>query len=197
MTEAGPTTRQYPLYGATSPANLMTIGRIVLSPWIFWMIVSNRDVGGTSWLLFFVSIIFGATDFLDGYVARWTNSVGRLGAFLDPLADKIVVLGAAASFAWIGRYSWIPVAIMAVREVAVSLMRVRFAAEGLAMPARNSGKWKATVQAVALLMAAAPPLEDQNVLVRGALWFAVAFTTYTGWQYFNDGRAATRTTGKR
>jgi len=195
--EVQPKTRQYPLYGATSPANLMTIGRIILSPWLFWMIISNRDSGGTSWLLFFVSIVFGATDFLDGYVARWTNSVGRLGAFLDPLADKIVVLGAAISYVWIGRYWWVPVALMAAREVAVSLMRVRFAAEGLAMPARNSGKWKAGFQAIALLMAAAPVLEDHTTLVRAALWFAVAFTTYTGWQYFNDGRAATRTTGVR
>jgi len=175
----------------------MTIGRIVLSPWIFWMIISNRDVGGTSWLLFIVSVVFGLTDFLDGYVARWTNSVGRLGAFLDPLADKIVVLGAAISYVWIGRYLWVPVAVMTAREVAVSLMRVRFAAEGLAMPARNSGKWKAMVQAAALLMAAAPPLQNQNTLVQGALWFAVAFTVFTGWQYFNDGRTATRTTGKR
>lgn len=192
-----PLTRQYPLYGALSPANLMTIGRIVASPYLFWLIISREEVGGTSWLLFVLAIVFGFTDFLDGWVARITNSVGRLGAFLDPLADKIVVLGSAISFAVIGRYNWIPVVLMAAREVAVSLMRVRFAAEGLAMPARTSGKWKATVQAVALLMAAAPPLRDQDLLVNAALWFAVIFTLFTGWQYFNDGRTATRTTGVR
>jgi len=204
MTEAPPdltaselTTRQYPMYGVFSPANMVTTARILASPYLFWLIVSREEQGGTSWRLFVLAIIFGSSDYLDGWLARRTNSIGRLGAFLDPFADKVVVIGSLVSFWSIGRFHWLPVVLIAAREAVIMLVRVRFAAEGLAMPARQLAKWKATVQGLALLLAAAPALLDHDWVVQIMLWASVTLTLWTGAQYILDGRAATRTTGKR
>lgn len=197
VTATVPTTRQYPMYGVFSPANLVTIARILASPYLFWLIVSRDDVGGTSWQLFVLAIIFGSSDYLDGWLARKTNSTGRLGAFLDPFADKVVVIGSLVSFWSIDRFHWLPVVLIAAREAVIMLVRVRFAAEGLAMPARQLAKWKATIQGLALLLAAAPALVDYDWVVQVMLWASVALTLWTGAQYILDGRAATRTTGKR
>lgn len=197
MSETASSGSSYPIYGLVSPANLMTISRIVLSPLLFMLIIAAEPNNGTSWLAFVLGWIFGLSDFFDGRLARASGSVSRWGAFLDPLADKIVVLGCAFSFASIGRYAWLPVLLIAAREVAMSLFRTRYSFQGLAVPARNSGKWKAIVQGLALVMAAMPTLKDQQLLVDLALWVAVAFTIVTGLQYVMDGRSATRTTGYR
>ncbi len=89
----------------------------------------------------------------------------------------------------------LPVALLAVREGMITLYRLWFARRGLAVPARRSAKWKATVQSVALLLAVMPSLEDADVLIGVALWVAVAFTLVTGVQYLLDGSRSTSTTG--
>jgi len=196
MTETA-TTSSYPIHGLISPANIITISRIVMSPWLFMLIIAAEPNNGTSWLAFGLGWISGLSDYFDGRLARASDSVSRWGAFLDPLADKIVVLGCAFSFASIGRYAWLPVLLIAAREIAMSLFRVRYSFQGLAVPARRSGKWKAIVQGLALVMAAMPTLKNQQLIVDAALWIAVAFTIVTGLQYVIDGRSATRTTGHR
>lgn len=191
------TSSSYPISGLASPANIMTLSRIVLSPVLFALILGARDTLGTSWLIFVLGWIFGLSDFFDGRLARASNSVSRWGAFLDPLADKIVVLGAAFSFVAVDRYALLPVVLITLREVAMSLFRVRYSMQGLAIPARQSAKWKAIVQGLALVMAAMPTLLNQQLIVDIALWIAVAFTMVTGLQYVVDGRSATRLTGHR
>ncbi|MCE2531542.1 MAG: CDP-alcohol phosphatidyltransferase family protein [Acidimicrobiia bacterium] len=105
--------------GLSTPANIITLARIGASPVLFWLILRARDDGGASWLAVAVALVFAASDAWDGHLARNTGTVTRTGAFLDPLADKIVVLGSMASLAAIGRVSWIPVALIAAREVAL------------------------------------------------------------------------------
>lgn len=194
MTDAA---SSYAISGLASPANLMTLSRIVLSPLLFLLILGAEATLGTSWLVFVLGWLFGLSDFFDGRLARASNSVSRWGAFLDPLADKIVVLGAAFSFVAVSRYALLPVVLIALREVAMSVVRVRFSMQGLAIPARQSAKWKAIVQGLALVMAAMPTLRDQQLIVDVALWVAVIFTIVTGLQYVFDGRSITRETGHR
>lgn len=194
MTDAA---SSYAISGLASPANLMTLSRIVLSPLLFLLILGAEATLGTSWLIFVLGWLFGLSDFFDGRLARASNSVSRWGAFLDPLADKIVVLGAAFSFVAVSRYALLPVVLIALREVAMSVVRVRFSMQGLAIPARQSAKWKAIVQGLALVMAAMPTLRDQQLIVDVALWVAVIFTIVTGLQYVFDGRSITRETGHR
>ncbi|RMH69509.1 MAG: CDP-diacylglycerol--glycerol-3-phosphate 3-phosphatidyltransferase, partial [Actinomyces sp.] len=125
------------------------------------------------------------------------NVVSRSGAFLDPLADKVVVLGAATCLVIVERYQWLPVVLVAVREVGITVWRARWARQGLAVPARRSAKYKTFVQGAALALAVFPPLEDADAVVAAAWWVAVVFTLVTGWQYLRDGQAATSTSGER
>jgi len=178
-----------------NPANLITVARIAASPIPFVMILSSRDTGGSSWPAFILGWIFAATDLLDGEIARRFNLVSRSGAFLDPLADKIVVLGAMYCLVAVDRYGWIPVALITIREVVITGFRSYWVRKNRAVPARTLGKYKSIVQGLALLAALFPPFKDAEIVVAAALWLAVAFTLYSGWLYLMDGSAATRLSG--
>ncbi len=184
--------RSYPLFGLATPANAITVSRIVLTPVLCSMVVADNATLGTSWVAFTVGMLMAFTDLIDGRVARATNSFSRSGAFLDPLADKIVILGVGFTLVSVNRIALLPMAIIAIREILISLMRVRFALRGVAIPARPLAKWKATIQGAALLMAVIPVLLNQQRIVDIAVWFAVALTVYTGGQYLIDGEAAAR-----
>lgn len=184
--------RTYPLHGLATPANFITVSRIVMTPVLMSMVIADEVSLGTSWAAFFVGLLMAFTDLIDGRVARATNSFSRSGAFLDPLADKIVILGVGFALVSVSRIALIPMALIAAREIFVSGMRIRFAWRGLAIPARPLAKWKATVQGAALLLAVMPALLERQIVVDVALWAAVALTLYTGWQYLVDGESAAR-----
>jgi CDP-diacylglycerol--glycerol-3-phosphate 3-phosphatidyltransferase len=178
-----------------SPANLVTLLRLLLSPVLFAMVLAAEDRGGVSWGAFLLGLVLAASDLVDGVLARRRGTVSRWGAFLDPFADKVVVIGVAVCLVMVDRYAWLPVALLAVREGVITLYRLWFVRRGLAVPARRSAKWKTTVQGAALLIAVLPPIEDADWLVTSSLWVAVAFTLVTGAQYLADGSRATSTTG--
>ena len=184
--------RSYPLYGLATPANFITMSRIALTPVLCAMVVKDVDSLGTSWAAFTVGMLMGFTDLIDGRVARATNSFSRSGAFLDPLADKIVILGVGFALVSVDRVALLPLVLIAARELVISAMRIRFAVQGVAIPARPLAKWKATAQGAALLLAVMPALENQQRVVDVALWFAVGLTLYTGLQYLRDGERAAR-----
>ena len=170
-----------------SPANVLTLARICLAPVLFSMVLAASDDRGASWGAFTLGLAMAITDNIDGRLARrWGAS--RSGAFLDPLADKVVVLGSMFCLVSVDGYWWLPVAIVTVREVLITVWRSYWATQGRSIPARRSAKYKTLVQGIALLVAVAPPLVDERALVAGALWVAVAFTVVTGYQYLSDGR---------
>jgi CDP-diacylglycerol--glycerol-3-phosphate 3-phosphatidyltransferase len=183
-----PDIRSFPIAGLASPANLITFSRIMASPVLFWLIIEAEPTKGTSWAAFVLGWIFGISDLFDGRIARATG-VTRSGAFLDPLADKIVVIGCAVSLVSVDRLHWLPVAIIILRELWISTIRIGYARQGLSVPARPLAKWKAFIQGLALILAVMPTLEDQQWVVNGAIWIAVAITVVTGWQYVRDGSA--------
>jgi CDP-diacylglycerol--glycerol-3-phosphate 3-phosphatidyltransferase len=133
-----------------------------------------------------------ATDVADGVVARRQGAT-RSGAFLDPLADKVLVLGVMFALVAKRRLWWLPVALITLRELAVSGYRSWAGRRGVSVPARPWAKVKTVVQdvavGVALVPASAPGWRD---LVAGLLWLAVALTFVTGAQYLLDGRKVTR-----
>ena len=181
--------------GITHPANLLTITRLVFAPLLFWLVLDAEDTRGVSWAAFGLGIALASTDFFDGRVARRANVVSRSGAFLDPLADKVVILGSSFCLVAVERYWWVPVTIMAVRELGITAWRSRWAREGLALPARKSAKYKTVVQGVALAAAVMPTLEDQDTAIAVLLWIAVIWTVATGIQYLIDGQNALSRTG--
>ena len=182
--------------GITHPANLLTITRLLFAPLLFWLLLSARDTRGVSWVAFGLGVALASTDFFDGRIARRANVVSRSGAFLDPLADKVVILGSGFCLVAVDRYWWLPVTLMAVRELGITAWRGRWARHGLALPARRSAKYKTFVQGVALAMAVVPTLQDQDTLIDVMLWIAVVWTLVSGIQYLIDGQNALSSTGE-
>jgi CDP-diacylglycerol--glycerol-3-phosphate 3-phosphatidyltransferase len=148
------------------------------------------------WVAFWMGWLLGATDVIDGSLARRASPT-RLGAFLDPLADKVVVLLVGYALVLIERFPLLPIVIITVREVAIMVYRSYWNRQGLAIPARKSAKHKTLVQGIALAAAMCPPLEPYPWVADGLLWLAVAFTIVSGLQYVIDGRDVLRTTGQR
>ena len=155
------------------------------------MITSQK----ASWSVFLMWIALASTDGIDGWIARRQGTT-RSGAFLDPLADKVLVLGALFSLVSIGRFPWPPVAIIAVREIGISLYRVYWGRRGLALPASRGGKLKTLLQGLAIGAAIMPPLATAHAWVGDVLlWASVVVAVLSGGQYLWAGRAAATTSG--
>lgn len=176
-----------------TPANAVTLGRLGLSPLLWALIIFD----GPSFVAVIIWIALAATDGLDGWVARRSGTT-RSGAFLDPLADKVLVLGALWSIVVAGGIWWLPVGLITVRELAISAFRSYWARRGLAVPARFWAKVKTVVQAVAVGAALFPPFVDgPDWIVPSILWLATALTVVTGVQYVLEGSSSTSTGGVR
>lgn len=161
-------------------ANMVTVARVLASPFLFLMIPDER-VG--SWAALAVWILLCSSDGFDGYLAR-KHGITRSGAFLDPLADKILVLG--AMFTLVSRdVFWIlPVVIIAAREIAVSLYRVFAGSKGVSMPASKLAKVKTVMQQFAVGFALMPlSINDATWTFTICMWVAVALTLVSAAQY--------------
>ena len=173
--------RPYPRFGPDAirtPANVVTIVRLLFTIPVLMMILDG-DPGSRSWTTFTGWLVLWVTDWLDGWLAR-RDGTTRSGAFLDPLADKVLVLGGLITLAVRGDFGWIPVSIIAAREVFISVYRALAARRGFTMPARMLGKWKANVQFLAVALALFPPTAGTAWVADAALWVAVAMTVVSG-----------------
>lgn len=166
-----------------TPANMITIARLLATPVLVVMVA----VWGPSWAAVAVAFCVCATDGLDGWIARRQGATTS-GAFLDPLADKAVVVGTFGVLAAMGEIEWVPVALIAVREVYMSVHRSLMSRRSVSIPARPSAKLKTVVQDLALGLCLLPPMEHHGDALNGAVWLAAVLTLVTGVQYFMDGR---------
>jgi CDP-diacylglycerol--glycerol-3-phosphate 3-phosphatidyltransferase len=172
-----------------TPANFVTVIRLLISPLLFTMISTQHS----SWEVFVLWTVLASTDGIDGWIAR-RHGTTRSGAFLDPLADKVLVLGAMFSLASIGRFAWLPVAIIAVREIGISLYRVYWGRRGLAVPASRGGKLKTLLQGLAVGAAVMPPLATAHIWVGNTLlWASVVVALASAGHYLWAGRSAATT----
>jgi CDP-diacylglycerol--glycerol-3-phosphate 3-phosphatidyltransferase len=172
-----------------TPANAVTVLRLLVSPVLFAMIAADQ----VSWPATALWAALTLTDGLDGYIAR-RHGATRSGAFLDPLADKVLVFGALAVLVATGEFWWVPVALIGLRELGISLYRSYWGRRGLAVPARRGAKVKTVVQELAVAAVICPPfVEHTPWLGHVLLWVAVALTLVTGAQYVLDGRKALTT----
>jgi CDP-diacylglycerol---glycerol-3-phosphate 3-phosphatidyltransferase len=130
--------------------NLLTFLRIALIPVVLWLVAE-----GTPRALFWAAIVYAITaitDFLDGWLARRRNLISVLGKFLDPLADKLLVMAVLVfmvHLAWVP--SWVTIVILA-RELSITSLRVIAMSEGVVIAAGQGGKEKTALQMVALLL---------------------------------------------
>ena len=162
--------------------NILATIRIFLA-FLMYLFLVNRDIFNIhpSWLDFFAALIFviaSITDFFDGYIARNFNAISKLGEILDPLADKMLVLGAFLGLLYLHRASPWAIYLILVREFFITGLRVVMAAEGLSVKASFAGKVKTVFQMIAIgfLLMNWP---FGNLL----LWIAVFLTLYSGVDY--------------
>jgi CDP-diacylglycerol--glycerol-3-phosphate 3-phosphatidyltransferase len=170
-----------------TPANAVTLARLFVTPVLLLMIVG----GGPTWAALGFWIVLASTDGVDGYLARRHGTTSS-GAFLDPLADKFLVLGAMFALAEKGIFWWLPVGLMAVREIGISVYRSYWSRRGVSIPARFGAKIKTVVQDIAVGFALLPWTTDSRWVANVWLWAAVGLALFTGAQYLLDGRRVTR-----
>ena len=132
-----------------------------------------------------IFILASLTDFLDGYLARSRNLVTDFGKFMDPLADKVLVVTAMLWFTQTGRMPAWAVAIVIFREFAVSGMRLIAVEKGRVIAAGWSGKVKTASTMVCLCLMFLP---IPDVLVWVCVAVIVITTVYSGAEYFIKNR---------
>ena len=164
--------------------NALAFFRILLAPLMFFMLVNAQGIFTQihiSWINYFAALIFviaSVTDFFDGYIARCWDQKTKLGAILDPLADKMLILAAFLGLMMLGRASAWAVYLILIREFFITGFRVVMASDGVEVAASMAGKVKTVSQmfAVGFLLMSWPGGEL-------LLWIAVVLTLYSGFEY--------------
>ncbi len=158
-----------------TPANFVTVARLLLAvPTL--LLIWDR---GSTWLTVTLWFVLACTDRIDGWLAR-RDGATRSGAFLDPLADKFLVIGGFLALGLRGDFSYAAVLIVAVREVGISVYRSFAGRHGISLPALKMGKWKAFFQFLAVGVVLFPPTYEWATFHDVILWIAIALTVISG-----------------
>lgn len=177
--------------------NKITVSRILLIPLFLIIMLApfkwgevhllGTDMPITHLVGGLIFILASTTDWIDGYLARKLNLVTNMGKFLDPLADKLLVSAALIVLVELGNApSWIVIIIIS-REFAVTGLRLLLAGEGEVVAANMLGKVKTWAQIIAIssLLLHNIIFEAANIpFGQIALWVALIFTIWSGWDYF-------------
>lgn len=181
--------------------NLLTLSRILAVPILVFLLWQP------DWFDYAITFVLycmvGITDYFDGYLARAQGTVSRLGQFLDPIADKIMVASVIVMLAArapsepgftgpiIGDWHLIPALVILLREIIVSGLREFLAGLSVSVPVSQLAKWKTTLQLFSLgaliLAGALPQWPWMLQLGLASLWAAAALTLVTGWDYLRVG----------
>lgn len=173
--------------------NILTLSRIFTVPFLVWLLWYP------GWQLGYLlaTALYGlmaVTDYFDGYLARSQGTVSKLGIFLDPIADKIMVASVILILCATGDiegYHVIAALIILLREIAVSGLREFLAGLQISVPVSQLAKWKTTFQLISLgaliLAGGFPDLEWIKAIGIGTLWAAAILTLLTGWDYLRVG----------
>jgi CDP-diacylglycerol---glycerol-3-phosphate 3-phosphatidyltransferase len=185
---------------ALSVPNLLTYVRVLAIPAV--LVFSYLDSPRNAFIAAMIFAAASVTDAIDGYIARKYNLVSMIGKFLDPLADKLLVLAALLMLLDLGRVPvWIALIILA-REMIITGLRSIAASEGLIIDARDLGKKKTAFQMVglwALILHYPYPIDVFNVPIdfhRLGLFFlyiSVYYSLRSAWDYFAGFFRAVRT----
>lgn len=168
--------------------NTLALFRIALAPLMLWFLI-DRDSSffvswHPSWLDYFAGLIFviaSVTDFFDGYIARKWNQMTKLGAILDPLADKMLMLAGFLGLMVIDRASAWAVFLILSREFFITGLRVIAVSENKSVASTMAGKIKTVIQMIAIGF-----LIMNWPFATTLLWIAVALTLYSGYEYTRD-----------
>jgi CDP-diacylglycerol--glycerol-3-phosphate 3-phosphatidyltransferase len=171
--------------------NILTLTRIAAVP-VVVLLMYHFLAYEQAWASQVAAVVFALaciTDLVDGYIARSHNIITNVGKFLDPLADKLLILSALIMLVRLGwAPAWVVIIIMA-RELAVTGMRAMAADEGIVISADRFGKLKTLTQsfAIGILIWHVPLFGwDLNPLGMVLLYVALALTVFSGVNYFRN-----------
>lgn len=186
--------------------NAITAARIALIPVFLWFTFYESRVD--SFIAAVLYAVTGATDFLDGWVARRKNLVTVIGKFLDPLADKLIVMAALVMLVHLGRVAaWVCIVVLA-REFIVTGLRTIAMSEGIVIAAGQEGKHKTAFQVAGitfLLLHYTYPIDaiffsfdlDANRVGTWLVYISLFFSVWSAISYFaNFIRAVYRREGE-
>ena len=178
--------------------NLLTLSRIFAVPILVFLLW--RPIPIDYAITFVLYCIVGLTDYFDGYVARAKGQISRLGQFLDPIADKIMIAAVLMMLISSRKENPIPeiaglhiiaALVILLREIIVSGLREYLASLQISMPVSQLAKWKTTFQIIALgaliLGGAVPLMPWVHSVGLVCLWVAATLTLITGWDYLRTG----------
>jgi cardiolipin synthase (CMP-forming) len=178
--------------------NLLTLSRIFAVPILVFLLWRPSPLDYA--ITFVLYCIVGITDYFDGYLARSQGRISRLGQFLDPIADKIMVAAVLVMLISSRKANPVPeidglhiiaALVILLREIFVSGLREFLGPLHVSMPVSALAKWKTTFQLVALgaliLGGAVPQQAWVHVVGLASLWLAAALTLVTGWDYLRIG----------
>ena len=171
--------------------NRLTVARAGMAGFFVALFLSGTAWG--AWSAWGVFLMASFTDWLDGWLARRSGQITRLGEFLDPLADKVLVAAGMIVCLEVGRApGWVVIVVIA-REYAVTGLRMALVNAGRRVPAARLGKWKTAAQMVYLALAVlaealrrsgwgAPVLDGGAWII---LWVALVLTLVSGIEVFH------------
>ena len=167
-------------------ANKITLARVVMIPvYMVTMYLSGGQGGIWLWVSLGVFVIASITDFVDGHIARKKNQVSDFGKFLDPLADKLLVIAAMTMFTQWGIFPAWALMVVLAREFAVTGLRLIAVQKGIVIAAGWSGKVKTASTMIGLCaMMAAYGISRFEWVHTVVLWVIVITTVYSGAEYF-------------
>ncbi len=168
--------------GSSWIPNAVTFLRAALVPFILVLLAVGDELTAARWWAFAVFVFAALTDTFDGWVARRLGGVTAFGAFADPVADKLLIVGTLAALALFGELPWWVFGVIAGREALVTLMRaVVVRRSGVVVPATVWGKVKTVMQIVAVAAVILPIAG--GVLVEGLIVLAIGLTVGSGLDY--------------
>lgn len=173
--------------------NILTLSRIFAVPLLVGLLWFPQWETGYAFA-FALYCLMGITDYFDGYLARANGTVSKMGVFLDPIADKIMVAAVIVMLAATRDIAGIHIVaaiIILLREIAVSGLREFLAQLRVSVPVSQLAKWKTTFQLIALgaliLAGALPQWAFVKLTGLATLWAAAILTLITGWDYLRLG----------
>ena len=187
--------------------NILPLSRIMAIPLLAWFLWwPGWEMGYL--IAFALYCLMGITDYFDGYLARTSGTVSKLGIFLDPIADKIMVAAVILVLAaqgvlngpYVGDMHVVAGLIILMREIAVSGLREFLGPLQVSVPVSKLAKWKTTFQMVSLgalilgeglprwtMMIGAVDANIPHTVGLVTLWGAAVLTVITGWDYLRVG----------
>lgn len=163
--------------------NRLTMLRVILIP-VFLLVLFLAPAPMNRYVAVAIFIVASLTDFLDGYLARKWNLVSNFGKFMDPLADKLLVMAALVSMVQLGDLaSWVVIIILA-REFAITGFRTLAMEANIVMAASWWGKVKTTVQMLMIIVVLLElPFAGVTIVEKLLIGLAVFFTILSGVDY--------------